>query len=504
MKIKAFKINQYTNFWKNYNIYMSSIDIFDLKDFVYVKTVKDYKTEDNFLWRRWYDSYDNTIKWSNFDIKDITDDEIINDINNIKETQRIRKEKRMNEIGSYLSEQSGIFPTSILLWNKSKELLNIIKNQEWKDFYDIDINEEERWKNWFFIIDGQHRIFWLLTFIYNKLLWEIENVNEKKISEKAEKLNNNLDLLTNKINIILNDYLKKEERETFIKENKFELPTVIINELTEDKMAILFADINSNATKLDSNLETWIYWHKSKNKKWIRIFVHIWEKLNSNPNSPLFHRFKIPTDLKIDKFSRIWIKAFCDNWLKMLNLTLESKNNRKTYLTKPFNLLFDKLVRYEKEISEETLSFMINWLTIVYFSVFHNAKMVYWKEKFDDDNFNFINTNSLDLYLYIIKFVFWNLEKENSNNFIELFYDNKILEKINKIFEDNITEALIDTYKKYDYFEKWKSWWTGQSKTSEIKQYFQIKLYKIDSNISDKKKIRSNILQKEKIILNIV
>lgn len=503
MKIKAFKINQYTNNWKNYTIYMSSIDIFDLKDFVYVKTVKDYKTEDNFLGRRWYDSYDKIIKGDNIDIKSITDNEIIKDIDEIKETQRKRKEKRMNEIDLYLNEQSWIFPTSILLWNKLKNLLIIPENQEWKDFYNININEEERWKNWFFIIDGQHRIFWLLTFIYKKILKEKSNIIEKDIIEKAEKLNNNLDLLTNKINIILNEYLEKKEKDNFIKKNKFELPTVIINELTEDKMAILFADINSNATKLDSNLETWIYWHKSKNKKWIRMFVHIWEKLNSNPNSPLFHRFKIPTDLSIDKFSRIWIKPFCDNSLKMLNLNLESKKSRYIYINKPFNLLFDKLTKYEKEISDDTLNFMINWLTILYFSVFFNIKNIYWKDKFNDDNFNFINTNSLDLYLYIIKFVFWKLEKENSDNFIDLFYNNIILEKISKIFEENIEEALISTYKKYDYFEKGKSWWTWQSKTSEIKLYFQLELYKIDKNTKNKKKIRSIILWKEKEILGI-
>lgn len=497
MKIKAFKINQYSNNGKKYNIYVSSIDIFDLKDYVYVKTVKDYSNNWEFVTDCifWKQSYDN------FNIEEIIDTKNQKSIEEIKEVQREKKDDKIKKIWEYLTDEAWIFPTSILLWNKSKTLININENVDWLNT--ISINEESKWKEWFFIIDWQHRVFWLLTFLLNKLITLSEDlhIDEKEIENKVQSIKNNLDPVVNKINVLL-DQIWTEKRTEFINNNKFELPTVIINELNEDKMAVLFADINSNATKLDSNLETWIYWHKTKDKKGISIFVHIWEKLNSNPNSPLYGRFKIPTNLYPDKFSKIWIKPFCDNSLKMLNV--HEKRSRDTYISKPFNLLLDKLIKYEEKISDESEQFIINWLTVVYFASFYNAKLIYWEENFKKINFNFINTNNLWLYLYIIKYIFLKLYTSNSDNFIDLFYNNSILSEIGKIFDENIVSALKLTYEKYDYFEKWKAWWSWWAKEAEITLFFKKKLYKIEESVNNKKTLRSMILEKEKEILDII
>jgi len=56
--------------------------------------------------------------------------------------------------------------------------------------------------------------------------------------------------------IVISD---KKKIEDFIEDNKFELPIIIMHEISINKMVELFADINTSATKLDNDFSTYIY-----------------------------------------------------------------------------------------------------------------------------------------------------------------------------------------------------------------------------------------------------
>lgn len=495
MKISAFKVNQYSENWKQFKIFVSSISIFDLKDYVYVKTVKDYlsqtdeeKVLNDIFGKNWTDEF-MSIESMQIDSEWKT--------KKVKETQRELNEKKLKSISNYINKEKWVFPTSILLWSKIKDFIDV-KENNWIDI--LEINESYKWKEGFFIIDWQHRVFWILNYIYNKLL--IDFNKEKGIIEKV-KYDNNFEPVVNYINHIISEVSNEEnwaeKINKFIEDNKFDLPVVIIIELSVDNMALLFADINANATKLDSNLETWIYWNKDINKKERKIFVQIWEKLNSNPNSPLVWRFKMPTNFEKNNLSKIWIKPFCDNSLKLILINGSKKNIE--YNKKPFNLLYDELTKYESTISDESVEFMTNGLLVIYFVVFHNAKLLFWVNNWKSEKHWFINTNNLGLYLYIIKYITLKLYSSNKSNYLELFYKNETIELINKIFEERIWESLKATYETYKYFEKWKMWWSWWAKEAEIVKYFKRKLYNIDESINWRD-FNKFLLEKENDILN--
>lgn len=416
-------------------------------------------------------------------IKDINWDEDDN-IEDVHEVQRNLKNHKLKSISAYLDGEFWIFPTSVLLWTKSNDFLTIEENGG--GLYDIDVNEAKKWQEWFFIIDGQHRIFWLLNHLLKKLMEEF-GIGLKK------DFDNNFDPVVNEINFIL-DKIWEDKKNEFMNSNNFDLPVVIINELVENKMALLFADINSNSTKLDSNLETWIYGKTDETKKHIRIFVQIWEKLNSNPSSPLNGRFKTPTNLNANNLSKIWIKPFCDNSLNLLKTDKEGR--RYLYSNKPFNLLFDELSKYEDEISDETVDFMINWLTIIYFVVFNKSRILFWVDNHGNEDYGFINTNNLGLYLYIIKIVTCRLYNLNRDNFLKIFYDNKIIGQIDEIFDNQINDPLSETYREYNFFKKWEFGGSSASKEAEIVKFFKTKYFGISEKI-DKKEFREILVQKE-------
>lgn len=494
MKINAFKVNQYSENWKQFKIFVSSISIFDLKDYVYVKTVKDYllqnneeKVYGNIFWKNWINQY--------MDIESMQIDSEWK-TKKVKETQRELNEKKLKSISNYINKEKWVFPTSILLWSKIEDFIKI-GEINWISI--LEINEKYKGTEWFFIIDWQHRVFWILNYIYDKLITEFK---KDKASIEKIKFDNNFEPVVNYINYIISEVVRDnwiEELNKFIESNKFDLPVVIIIELSEDNMALLFADINANATKLDSNLETWIYWNKDINKKERKIFVQIWEKLNSNLNSPLVWRFKMPTNFEKNNLSKIWIKPFCDNSLKLLSINSNRKNIE--YNKKPFNLLYDELTKYDSIISDESVEFMINGLLIIYFVVFHNAKVLFWLNNWKSEKHWFINTNNLGLYLYVIKYVTLKLYSSNKSNFLELFYKNETIELINKIFEERIWESLKSTYEKYKYFEKWKMWWSWAAKEAEIVKFFKRNLYNINESI-DWKEFNQIVLKKENDILN--
>lgn len=496
MKLKAFKISQESKNWKEFQIYMTKMNIFDLKDYVYVKRInEDYSDlQNNTSWIKLFSE----ISWIEWE-------EISN--TRLDEVQRKLKDSKLKWVKEYIKEDLWIFPSSVLLWVKKEDnFISFIDN--WNNIYDLVFNITKN-KKWFFIIDWQHRIYWILNYYVEKIKEEFSSF--KFVTKWVENIGDY-------INYLFNEIWEKNSN-YFISKNTFDIPIIIMYEISVNLMVELFADINTSSTKLENDFSTYIYWVATNKDLEKKIFVTIWEKLNNSSTSPLYDRIKLPYDLK-DKdgkllkdvrwnFSKISINPFYVNSLKLFILT--EQKNKVNYFVKPFNLLLDNFIidsEYTKYNSPETLSYLINSLIIIYYWTYNKIKEVYWEDNYYNDEYKFISSSNHFMYLEIIKIIILKLylNENNKNDFINLFSKSDVINKINSIFDKEISNPLKELYKEYEYFKEWSLKWTWAVTWAYITNQFKIHYYCIkikDNNLiknlskKEEDKIKKEIKLKE-------
>lgn len=469
MKIRAFKISQESQKWKHFQIFMTKMNIFDLKDYVYVKRIdEDYKKlKESTAWIKIFSE----MSWTDWS-------EVSN--NRLREVQRKLKNSKIKWITKYIEDDLWIFPSSVLLWVKEDDNFLQVKNNG-NDIYDITFS---KWKG-FFIIDWQHRIFWILKYIEEKIE---ENFNVS-VDSKYE--------ISRRIELLLKKIWEKAAK-NFINENVFELPLVIMYEIKVATMVELFADINVSASKLEPDFSTYIYWVWTNKDIERKIFVIIWEKLNNDKMSPLYDRIKLPYSITDKKYSKISINPFYTNSSKML--TLSDRIQKDKYFFNPFNLLLDNFIKdseFTDYKSPETLSFLINGLIIIYHWTYTKIKEVYWDNRYNNEEYKFISSSNHFMYLYIIKIITIKLylQSKNDDIFIEFFSNSTILDSINNIFDEEIKENLEKVYEDYEYFREWSLKWTGWITWTNIENQFKIHYYWI--NIEEWKLMKDLLKEEE-------
>lgn len=147
--------------------------------------------------------------------------------------QRILSKTRVNEIAKYCKDPDATFPTPIILVIKTDD---VVINEFANGIFEMKYNNENVIAE---IIDGQHRI---------------EGI-------KISKMN-------------------------------FEIPIVIMFDLTEEEKAYVFSTINSNQTKVDKSL---IYdlFDLSKKRSPYKTCHEIARIMNSSPNSAFYNKLKM-------------------------------------------------------------------------------------------------------------------------------------------------------------------------------------------------------------------
>lgn len=159
--------------------------------------------------------------------------DVISRRNSVEGVQRELSNKRIKEIGEYCSDPDAVFPTPIVV--SVNEYANVIINE---DKHYISFNENEIIGE---VIDGQHR------------LWGIEQ-------------SDNID--------------------------DFELPVVLMFNLTIEEKAYIFSTINSNQTKVSPSL---IYdlFEVSRERSPQKTVHEIARVMNYNEGSPFYNRLKM-------------------------------------------------------------------------------------------------------------------------------------------------------------------------------------------------------------------
>lgn len=152
---------------------------------------------------------------------------------NDKAIQREESKKRIQEIAEYCSDPDATFPTPIII--SIYDSTKIIKKEH---FFEINSDDNEKIGE---VIDGQHRL----------------------------------------------RGIQKSEYAT-----EFELPVVLMFNLTEEEKAYVFSIINSKQTKVSSSL---IYdlFSLSQHRSPMKTAHEIARALNRNPKSPFYKRLKM-------------------------------------------------------------------------------------------------------------------------------------------------------------------------------------------------------------------
>lgn len=498
MNLKAFKISQKSIRWKEFQIFFTKMSVFDLRNYVYVKRIKDdYKqlSDDNF-WIRIFED----ISWIEWE-----------DVSNMRlgEVQRQLKDSKIKWVKEYIREDLGVFPSSILLGTKKWDTFINFK-EESHDIYNLEfLNLNKR--EWFFIIDGQHRIYWILNYLVDKIKKDFQKFDFTAYKWKT---------ISEEISFLFN-VIWEENAANFKLENEFELPIVIMNEISVNLMVELFADINTSATKLENDFSTYIYWVATNKDLEKKIFVTIWEKLNNNIKSPLYDRIKLPYDLYDSEgrllkevrwnYSKISINPFYTNSKSLLALWKKKIN----YFQRPFNLLIEEFIKdseYSEYNSLETISFLINSLIILYFWTYSKIQEVYGIERYKNEDFKFISSSNHFMYLEIIRIVLVKLFLD-TKNLVSLFSTPEIINKISDIFDKEIKESLKKVYSDYQYFEEWSLKWTWGITGQNIKNQFKIHYYWVeiekwkliwDLSKEQQNKLKDDIKKKEKTFSNLL